>query len=266
MSERDRHMAAIIRLRLTREEVHVLLQMAQLPGMMGVEPFVPSPEGEALFGLALRTLITRGLVEINDEGQFVVDQTVVGIIAASSGPDVMAMINTRTAAFDITTTFPIQLKPGLLIAHTADQGMHTFEVYEDVREIAEQAVLALRLPQEMAEIDIKPLRIRNTTMNAAREVRAQGAQAILRALSQDPGDAIALQRLADTLANSTYNTSFSMLRSISEQIDGFAVIASSQLCFMVVPDKDPNNPWLTITSTSTQEIRRRVHGACLTVL
>jgi hypothetical protein len=259
-------MAAVIRLRLTREEIHVLMQMAQLPGMMGVEPFVPSPEGEALFGLALRTLITRGMVELNNEGQFVVDQTVVGIIAASAGPDVMAMINTRTSSFDITTTFPIQLKPGLLIAHQADQGMHTFEVYEDVREIAEQAVLALRIPQEIAAIDVKPLRVRSTTMDAAREVRTQGAQAILRALMQDQGDAAAFQMLAETLANSTYNTSFSMLRSISEQIDGFAVIASNQRCYMVTPDKDPNSPWLTIASTSTQEIRRRVHGACLTVL
>jgi hypothetical protein len=259
-------MAAVIRLKLAREEVHVLLQIAKLPGMMGVDPFVPSPEGEALFSLALRTLIARGLVELNNEGQFVVDQSVMGIIAASAGPDVMAVINTRSANFDITTTFPIQLKPGLLISHQADQGIHTFEVFEDVREIAEQAALALRISQEINAIDVKPLRVRSVTMNAAREVRKQGPQAILRALSQDQGDPIAQQRLAETLANSTYNMSFSMLRSITDQIDGFAMIASAQLCYMVTPDKDPNSPWLTIASTSTQDVRRRVHGACLTAL
>ena len=259
-------MAAVIRLKLAREEVHVLMQIAKLPGMMGVEPFAPSPEGEALFSLALRTLIARGLVELNNEGQFVVDQSVMGIIAASAGPDVMAVINARSAAFDITTTFPIQLKPGLLIAHQADQGIHTFEVFEDVREIAEQAALSMRIPHEINAIDVKPLRVRSATMNAAREVRKQGPQAILRALSQDQGDPIAQQRLADTLSSSIYNMSFSMLRSITDQIDGFAVIASVQLCYMVTPDKDPNSPWLTIASTSTQEIRRRVHGACLTAL
>jgi hypothetical protein len=73
-------MAAVIRLKLAREEVHVLLQIAKLPGMMGVDPFVPSPEGEALFSLALRTLIARGLVELNNEGQFVVDQSVMGML------------------------------------------------------------------------------------------------------------------------------------------------------------------------------------------
>jgi hypothetical protein len=178
----------------------------------------------------------------------------------------MAVINTRSANFDITTTFPIQLKPGLLISHQADQGIHTFEVFEDVREIAEQAALALRISQEINAIDVKPLRVRSVTMNAAREVRKQGPQAILRALSQDQGDPIAQQRLAETLANSTYNMSFSMLRSITDQIDGFAMIASAQLCYMVTPDKDPNSPWLTIASTSTQDVRRRVHAACLTAL
>lgn len=259
-------MAAVIRLKLAREEVHVLLQIAKLPGMMGVDPFVPSPEGEALFSLALRTLIARGLIELNNEGQFVVDQSVMGIIAASAGPDVMAVINTRSANFDITTTFPIQLKPGLLISHQSDQGIHTFEVFEDVREIAEQAALALRIPQEINAIDVKPLRVRSVTMNAAREVRKQGSQAILHALSQDQCDPVAQQRLAETLANSTYNVSFSMLRSITDQIDGFAMIASAQLCYMLTPDKDPNSPWLTIASTSTQDVRRRVHGACLTAL
>lgn len=257
-------MSAVIRLKLAREEVHVLLRLAQLPGMIGVEPLVQSTEGEALFNLALRTLLARGIIQLDGES-LVVDQSILGIIASSAGPDVMAIINSHSSTHDITTTFPIQLKPGLLIAHTEDQGIHTFEVFEDVREIAHLAVSALCMSHEIPQVQVETLRIRQLTLTRARDVREHGEHAILHALQQDNGNEQSLQILANTLANSTLNASFSLMRSITEEIDGFVIVASPNAIYEVIEDKS-NQDWLFIQPTSTLEIARRVHGACLTVL
>jgi hypothetical protein len=257
-------MSAIIRLRLAREEIHVLLRLAQLPGMIGVEPIKPGPDGEALFNLALRTLIARGIVQIDGEN-LVVDQSIIGIVAASAGPDVIAVIQTHSVHCDVITTLPIQLKPGLLISHTADQGIHTFEVFEDIREIAHLAVTALRFSQDISQANVTPLRIRQSTLDRARGVRTMGEAAILQAMQHDSDDHVALQTLAHTLANSTLNASFTLLRSITEEIDGFVIVASANVLYEVTEDPRDRN-WLVIRPTSTLEISRRIHGTCLTVV
>jgi hypothetical protein len=259
-------MSAVLRLKLTREEVLVLMQIAQIPGMVGMQPFEPVPHGEALFELALRTLIARGMVQLGGDGQMVIDQSVLGIIAASAGPDVLAIIDVRTAQFEVRTTFPIQLKPGLLISHQAVQDIHTFEIYEDIREIAEQATRAMQFQYDIPQANVAPLQIRDTTLARAREVRAGGVEAIAQALREDAGDAHAQGLFARTLASSDYNASFTLLKSITEQVDGFVMVASPEACFTIVPDRNPQSNLMFVEPVSTLDIRRRVHGVCLTVL
>ncbi|MFN9115033.1 MAG: hypothetical protein ACK5XN_33645 [Bacteroidota bacterium] len=258
-------MNPIIRLKLAREEVYVFMQLAQIPGMMGVEPFEPKPEGEALFDLALRTLIARGMIKL-DEAGLIVDESVLGIIVASATPDVIAIVNSSSLTHDITTTFPVQLKPGLLISHESNQGIHTFDLYEDTREIANQAVLSLRLGDEIPAYDIPMIKIRETTLDTARSVYMQGESAVIEALRHDVTHPHCLQILAKTLANSTMNASFTLMRSVTDEVDGFVVVASKDAIFTVTPDRDPDSDLIWIESTSTMELRRRVFGACLTVL
>ncbi len=259
-------MSAVLRLKLTREEVLVLMQIAQIPGMVGMQPFEPVPHGEALFELALRTLIARGMVQLDAEGKMVIDQSVLGIIAASAGPDVLAMIDVRTTQYEVKTTFPIQLKPGLLISHQAIQDIHTFEIYEDIREIAEQATRAMQFGADIAQVNVAPLQIRDVTLARAREARQGGAEAIVRVLREDAGDANTQALLARTLAQSNYNASFTLLRSVTDQVDGFVMVASPEACFTIVPDRHPQSNMMFIEPVSTMDIRRRVHGACMTVL
>ncbi len=258
-------MSAIIRLKLAREEVYVLMQLAQLRGMMGVQPFEPSPDGEALFDLAFRTLIARGIIKIEDSS-IIVDESVMGIIGVSAAPDVIAVVNSSSLTHDITTTFPVQLKPGLLISHEANQGIHTFELYEDVRQVANQAVQSLRFSGEIPLRDIPAVKLRETTLEAARNVYTQGEAAVAHALSRDAIHPLTLQVLAKTMSNSTMNASFTLMRSITEEIDGFVVFASNDAIFTITPDRDPDSPWMVIEPSSTMELSRRVHGACLTVL
>lgn len=259
-------MSAVMRLTLAREEVLVLLQIAKLPGMFGLDTSLSPDCGEALFNLALRTLIARGLVGLHPDGSFSTDETLMAVIGACVGPDVIALITTHTPIQMFTTSFPIQLKPGLFVSHEAHQDIHTFEVYEDIRQVAEVAAKALRFTTEIQSAGSDPIRLQNSTIEAARAVKNDGEAAIYAVLQREGGDAAVLKRIAHTMARASYNGSFTLLKSILDRVDGFAVLASDTEIFLMTPDKAADSPWTTIQPTSTQEVRRRVHGACLTVL
>lgn len=255
-----------MRLTLAREELYVLLQIGKLPGIIGLNPYMPDEHGEALFNLALRTLIARGLLQMDSDGTFVIDETVLGILVACVSPDIVAIVSTHTPDDYYTTSFPIQLKPGLFISHEVNQGIHRFELYEKIHEIAEVAARALRFPREIDSASGTALRLHINTMAAAREAKVGGESAILEALRKDTNDSDMQIRVAHTMATANYNATFTLYRTTTEHHESIAVIGSDSDVFVVIPDSPASPEWNTVTPATTQDIRRRVHGACLTVL
>jgi len=258
-------MSAVMRLTLAREELFVLMQIGKLPGMVGLEQYVPDEHGESLFNLALRTLMARGLVRLTGE-TLTVDETTLGIVAACVAPDVVAMITTHTPGDKYTTTFPIQLKPGLFLSHEQHQFIDTFELFEDMREIAEAATKALRFPVEITDSPAESLRLRSETMNAARALKDQGASAILAVIERDSGHPEAKKTVAQTMATAIYNGTFTLFRTLTSQIEGFALLGNETHLYLVTLEKEDNTEWSVLTPVTTQSVRRRVHGSCLTVL
>lgn len=124
------------RLILTRDELITFLAMTGIPTMNGLddEPLAGLDEREIAERLnsGEQSLIHRGLLEINDQGQATLDDTLVALVGGSAVPDATLLL-TQMNPDGTNDPHYFNATPELLIEHYSPRvGIHQFDYLPDL--------------------------------------------------------------------------------------------------------------------------------------
>lgn len=253
-------------IQLTRDELITFLAIIGIPTMNGLddEPLAGLDEREIAERLnsGEQSLIHRGLLELNEQGQAVLDDTLVALVGGSAVPDATLLL-TQVNPDGTNDPHYFNATPELLIEHYSPRvGIHQFDYLPDLETLTTR-VQTLLAPLETRDgvVDGVNMQINSAALAKFIEAAQNKAQDAARATLAEEGvaDSIAEMLAADyTTHPSWVGVSAWNLRSQTPSGGQTVMIISSD-----------NHLWLleNIAGQSDQvRVRQASGGDCIRAL
>ncbi len=198
-------------LTLGRDELLIFLAIIGIPTMNGLddEPLASLDEREIAERLnsGEQSLIHRGLLELNEQGQAVLDDTLVALVGGSAVPDATLLL-TQVNPDGTNDPHYFNATPELLIEHYSPRvGIHRFDYLPDLETLTTR-VKTLLAPLETRDGSVEGVDIQINSAALAKFIeaaqsKAQGA-ARLALAEGGVADSIAEMLAADYMAHPSW--------------------------------------------------------------
>lgn len=224
-------------IRLTQEEVILILMRFRLPLIVGLNPQLTELSEEQLgllMGAAERSLFAREILKVNEQGEPQLDPVILALVAACAKP-AQAMMMVRNRANGVSEVMTVNLADEMVVAHVPiDPGIHQFTALPDKSSVPGLVESYLRL--NGSDQEEKRVVLAENTLTQARELAASGKLNEAALMLQKEATPISAKALSETLAELQTETTFVLVDNPSGEAKsggGFTLLEGANQTWMI---------------------------------